>query len=97
MRLVFVPFFIDNFFSYKYLIHCCCFFISIVLGTKEFRARTFISKSLNDLFKKAGGKGKLQFKNWNMLKRRWNIEIIGWPADVPLVAVNKLKVRKGIQ
>jgi len=58
------------------------------------RARTFISKTLNDLFKKAGGKGKLQFKNWDTLKRRWDIEIIGWPADVPLVAACKLKVEE---
>ena len=53
-------------------------------------SRTFISQTLNQLFKQAGGTGKLQFKNWDRVKSKWGLELVGWPATVSLTSVGKL-------
>lgn len=42
-------------------------------------ARAYVTKSLNELYIKAGGIGKIQFKNWENQK----MEVVGWPEEIP--------------
>ncbi len=48
-------------------------------------ARTYVTKSLNELYIKAGGIGKIQFKNWENQK----MEVVGWLEEIPFQEAGK--------
>jgi hypothetical protein len=48
-------------------------------------ARSYVTKSLNNLYIKAGGIGKIQFKNWE----NQQMEVIGWPEGIPFQETGK--------
>ncbi|EXX53246.1 hypothetical protein GLOIN_2v1473054 [Rhizophagus irregularis DAOM 181602=DAOM 197198] len=48
-------------------------------------ARAYVTKSLNELYIKAGGIGKIQFKNWENQK----MEVVGWPEEIPFQKAGK--------